>query len=453
MIILPTFLGALSAPEPGPVNTVAPVVTGSTPIGSTLTTTNGTWTSPSSITYSYQWKSNAANVGANQNTYVTVSGDYGHTITCVVTAANDGGRSASTSNGIVVTADAPVNTVAPAVTGTTAYGSTLTTTNGTWTGTPTITYAYQWKSGSTNVGANQNTYVTVLGDNGASVTCVVTATNVAGSVPATSNGITVAGAPVNSVAPVVTGATLVGSTLTTTDGTWTGGTTIAFSYQWKRNGSTNVGTNQNTYVTVTADIGFAVTCEVTGTNNAGSSTGTSNGITVAAPVLPTTWDFSQTFGGTATFSNGNKSVTCTTENIILGTIGQSGSQKRFFQCSVNVRFQNGSCGLRLSGATTSLAGGLPSDTARRSMFANGTRVGILFNPTTGERTIYNGPTLWDGPSVMSVWVDPSSVFFPAFEIIDHFDTIPTATGYFSNADLDADGLAILAATGAVAWDT
>ena len=39
----------------------------------------------------------------------------------------------------------PSNTVAPAVTGTTTFGSTLSTTNGTWTATPAITsYTYQW---------------------------------------------------------------------------------------------------------------------------------------------------------------------------------------------------------------------------------------------------------------------------------------------------------------------
>ena len=35
---------------------------------------------------------------------------------------------------------APVNTVAPAVTGTATFGSTLTTTNGTWTGAPAPTF-------------------------------------------------------------------------------------------------------------------------------------------------------------------------------------------------------------------------------------------------------------------------------------------------------------------------
>ena len=39
----------------------------------------------------------------------------------------------------------PVNTVLPGITGTTAAGQTLTATQGTWTGTAPITYAYQWQ--------------------------------------------------------------------------------------------------------------------------------------------------------------------------------------------------------------------------------------------------------------------------------------------------------------------
>src|SRR5690606_21976934 len=39
---------------------------------------------------------------------------------------------------------APANTVLPAITGTAETGQTLTASSGSWTGTPTPTYAYQW---------------------------------------------------------------------------------------------------------------------------------------------------------------------------------------------------------------------------------------------------------------------------------------------------------------------
>ncbi len=89
----------------------------------------------------------------------------------------------------------PLNTAAPTVSGGTSVGDTLTTTNGTWTSTDAfnpVSYSYQWKRGVTNVGSNQNTYVTVSGDAGSSITCQVSAINQRGSTPVTSsNSITV----------------------------------------------------------------------------------------------------------------------------------------------------------------------------------------------------------------------------------------------------------------------
>jgi hypothetical protein len=66
----------------------------------------------------------------------------------------------------------------------------LTSTTGTWSNSPS-SFAYQWKRGATNVGTNANTYTLVTADSNAVMTCVVTATNAAGSsAPATSNSIT-----------------------------------------------------------------------------------------------------------------------------------------------------------------------------------------------------------------------------------------------------------------------
>lgn len=90
---------------------------------------------------------------------------------------------------------APTISVAPAVTGTETVGSTLTTDNGTWTGSPTG-YTYQWKrdvgtSGSTWLsiaGATASTYVLANADIGSKIRCDVVATNANGSSdPASSN--------------------------------------------------------------------------------------------------------------------------------------------------------------------------------------------------------------------------------------------------------------------------
>jgi len=275
-----------SGPSSAPVNTVAPVISGSTTLGSVLTTTNGTWTN-SPTSYTYQWKRGATNIGTNTNTYTLVAADSAAAITCVVTATNLVGSTPATSNTITADNYAPVNIVAPGISGTTTLGSVLTSTYGGWNNTPT-SYTFQWKRGATNIGTNATTYTLVAADSGAAITCVVTATNASGSTPATSNTITAQTytAPVNTIAPVISGSTTLGSTLTSTTGAFNGNPSPTYSYQWKR-GATNIGTNSSTYILVLADSGAAITCVVTATNALGSSSATSNTITAdtyAAPV-------------------------------------------------------------------------------------------------------------------------------------------------------------------------
>jgi hypothetical protein len=87
---------------------------------------------------------------------------------------------------------APVNVVAPAVTGTATVGSTLTTTNGTWSGSPTPTFTYQWQRVTANIsGETASTYVVQAADVNTTVRCVVTATNALGVVSANSNDTTI----------------------------------------------------------------------------------------------------------------------------------------------------------------------------------------------------------------------------------------------------------------------
>jgi len=69
----------------------------------------------------------------------------------------------------------PVNSVAPAITGTTTQGQTLTCSTGTWTQSPS--YTYQWnRSGVAIIGATASTRVLAAGDVGATMTCTVKAT-------------------------------------------------------------------------------------------------------------------------------------------------------------------------------------------------------------------------------------------------------------------------------------
>lgn len=173
-----------------PTNTVAPVVSGTTTVGQTLSTTNGSWTATPTPTFTYQWQRNNVNIsGATSSTYVLVTADYNTNIRCVVTATNPAGIGSANSNSVGPIAGlAPVNTVAPVVSGNASSGQTLSTTNGTWTGAPTPTFAYQWQRNTSNIsGATSATYLVVDADIGSTLRCVVTATNALGSASANSN--------------------------------------------------------------------------------------------------------------------------------------------------------------------------------------------------------------------------------------------------------------------------
>ena len=278
-----------SGPLSAPVNTVAPVISGFNTLGSTLTSTTGTWTN-SPTSFAYQWNRNGSPIpSATASTYILVEADNAAAITCVVTAINAAGSTSATSNTITVENAAPINTVAPVISGSTALGGVLSSTTGTWSGIPTITFAYQWKRGATNIGTNANTYTLVAADSAAAITCVVTATNTLGSSSATSNTITAQTyqAPSNVGAPVISGTTTLGSTLTSTTGAFNGNPSPTYGYQWRRNAVDITSATASTYVLVSADSAAAITCVVTATNALGSSSATSNTITAdtyAAPV-------------------------------------------------------------------------------------------------------------------------------------------------------------------------
>ena len=78
----------------------------------------------------------------------------------------------------------PVNSVAPAITGTATQVQTLTCSTGTWSKSPS--YAYQWlRAGVPISGATASTRVLAAGDVGSKMSCRVTATNAGISATAT----------------------------------------------------------------------------------------------------------------------------------------------------------------------------------------------------------------------------------------------------------------------------
>ena len=98
-----------------------------------------------------------------------------------------------------------MNSVPPAITGTTEVGQTLTSSTGTWSGSPT-SYAYQWSrcnsSGASCVdlaGATNPSYLLVTADEGTTLRAQVTATNTTGpGTPTTTDQTTLVTDPTSS---------------------------------------------------------------------------------------------------------------------------------------------------------------------------------------------------------------------------------------------------------------
>jgi len=181
-----------------PTNLVPPTITGTPASGQILTVSTGTWSGTVPITYSYAWyrKTNTISFaeinGATTNSYTVTGADAGTSIYAAVTASNgiNNGNQTASSNTVSISTgtNIPANTSAPAISGTTTVNQTLSVTNGTWTGTTPFTYTYQWYRSSAAIsGATNSTYVLQILDVNNPITCIVTATNSAGSASASSN--------------------------------------------------------------------------------------------------------------------------------------------------------------------------------------------------------------------------------------------------------------------------
>jgi hypothetical protein len=282
-----------------PVNTVAPVVTGTAARASVLTATGGTW-SASGNTYAFQWQKDSGSgfadiAGANKNTYTLAKADEGASLRIRVTATNVDGIVAASSAATGPVADAPpLNTAVPVITGSAVRTSKLTATGGTWSGVGN-TYAYQWQrdpdgEGFVDIaGATATTYTPVVDDEGANLRVKVTATNPDAAVAAYSaaTAAVAKALPVQATAPAASGTARTTMTVTTTAGVWTpAGSTYA--YQWQRDGGSGFadisGATSATYVLTDDDAGAKVRAKVTAINVDGSTAGYSGAI---GPILAT----------------------------------------------------------------------------------------------------------------------------------------------------------------------
>jgi hypothetical protein len=193
----------------------------------------------------------------------------------------------------------PTNATVPLVTGAAGVGRLLSTSNGTWAGTPT-SYAYHWQRcapGNLNscadiAGATAATYKLAAADAGFVVRSEVTGLNAAGASAATPSATTdvVVPVPESTSPPVLSGLAGVGNTLFTSAGTWNPAA-ITLAYQWLRCGADGNGCAPipgaigAVYLLVAADTGHTVEARVTATDVAGTTTDLSNrsAVVVALP--------------------------------------------------------------------------------------------------------------------------------------------------------------------------
>ncbi len=192
-------------------------------------------------------------------------------------------------NAGVAAAAKPVNTALPKIAGTAQVGQVLTADPGTWSGTPPITYTYEWQRCNARgnackaiAGASGTSYALTSGDQGATIRVRVVARNAEGSSSATSapTGVVQPAPtpPVNTSPPTVAGTARVGETLQASPGTWSGTEPITYGYQWQRCSlvcGDIPGATATTYALTSADAGSTVRVRVTASNSAGSASATS----------------------------------------------------------------------------------------------------------------------------------------------------------------------------------
>src|SRR3712207_4813834 len=245
----PSAPSAVVGPRMPPAVSTAPAITGVARDMRTLSASDGTWTGTPTIGTSRRWQrcdsagDNCQTLSASGPTLALTPADVGSRMRILVTATNpDGTTIISSDPTAVVEPAAPTNTVLPTVTGSAREGQVLSAAKGTWTGTPTITYAYQWHrcSGATCTtidGATDTTYRLAPADTGSTIRVAVTASNAGGDTSAWSaHTATIApGPPVNLELPTATGPLpRDGQLYTGTVGTWAGTAPIVHDRQWQR---------------------------------------------------------------------------------------------------------------------------------------------------------------------------------------------------------------------------
>ncbi len=309
--LVPAAAGAapLATPLPPPTNTAVPQIqqppgakrqneVAAPMVGEYLLGNKGTWTGANY--YKVQWEdcdsvpavppapptmncTTAAGTPSTNTTYQVAAGDVGHMLVFLVTAFSSPGSSTPMSSAAsgVVAFGAPLNRLAPVISGVTQDGQTLSVTSGTWdtggTNSPP-TFAYQWQrcdGAGLNCGkalpvppGTSPNYALTDGDLGHIMVAYVTATSTwpggSASDSTHSHVTTTIVTPGNTAVPTISGTAEAGQKLTESHGSWIPKSPTGYSYQWQdcdasgANCSSIAGATAQTYTPANGDVGHTL---------------------------------------------------------------------------------------------------------------------------------------------------------------------------------------------------
>ncbi len=160
------------------VNTVPPSISGTPAVGAKLTALIGTWI-PAGQLHTYQWYAEGVAIsGATAKTFVPTNAQKGKTLTVHVRSVTAGyaPRAASSAPSAPVLTGFVANSAAPVLSGSSLVGSTLRTSNGSWSPTDAA-FAYQWLRNGVPIDsdrAREQSYVVTGWDLGKSLSARVT---------------------------------------------------------------------------------------------------------------------------------------------------------------------------------------------------------------------------------------------------------------------------------------
>lgn len=222
--------------------------------------------------------------------------------------------------------------------------------------------------------------------------------------------------PINTAAPTVSGTATQGNTLSVTNGSWNSNLAyapVSYSYQWRRGSSDISGATNSTYSTVVADVGNAISCRVTATNNRGTTPVlSSNSITVtsAIPGAPTGLSLTNNMAtpnapSSITVSN----LTQTSFNVSFGAASGTFQAYEVLTSNSNHVVSN----LNQVSRTATVTGGAAGESFFVGAFATNTSGSISMSWTAGSNAtsydIYNGTTFIANVGSTSYTYNPGSV--------------------------------------------